>query len=1192
MGRVRPCPAVLAGLAALALGVSLLSARAGHAQEGAAVAPTAPQAEDGADVGDSPDAPKPDAPKEEPMLPPNAPISDATAKARYEAMRDAVRAFEREAQEARDEVRRLAERKYKERRAKIEDNYKRAIDPIVIAERIKRLDAIASFERFLERHPKDPEFTPDALFRLAELYFEKYDDDYQAQMGEWKVAYKTWVESGSKGEPPIEPAKHFEKTIALYEKLIAEYPDYRLVDGAYYLLGYTQRAQGLTEEGVNTWLTLVRRYPKSRFYGEVWFRIGDQRFDEEKWDDAIAAFLNVVPLKDSDFYDKGLYKLAWTYYLVNRFDESVTRFFELLDYSAANKDELTGETGSVLEEESIQYVAISFGDDNWKRPDYTRLLSGAAIGAPDAEVAVDYVRFAKDYFNTVAAGDGGKRKPYERDVMARLGQNLFKQSKHEQAVAALETAIALDQLHRDAPKLQDMIVQAWVRERQFDKANVARDVLVKTYASGGPWNKRWVNDGEALKAAEDFARTNLYSAALYYHQQATQYFNDERQDLGVQYFRAASDAYKTYLDRYPHDKNAYELSYYLAETYYYSLRFEEAVAAYERTRDSPAGSKYRAESGLNAVYAYEKIIDAAVASGRLEKKDIFAGKRPDPNGPAGAAGAKQEIPELRRKYVAAIDKFLEKGADHDMAPAFGYRAGEVLYSYGHYDEAVKRFETVVTKFPQSEAAKFAANLILDDLLARKDWVGAASYAEKFEREGVGGGDTAEFAKIKGGAQFNLATKTLEDGRKLRDEGKLAEGNALLESGAEQYLKLVAQDPKREFADKMVYNAALSLESARRPLKAAALYERLYKEYPDSEHAAEAMFRVASKNEQAFNFEKSVDTYLQLVRTYPKSERRADAQINAALALEGQQKYEKAAAEFERFATLFPEKPEAPDVFFRAAVVHKKRKAPNAEIEVLSRFIRRYESRAAQAPKVIEAYSRMGELYGELGQPAKAADAHRAAVKNFDRARASPAAAYFAAKSAFALGEQSYLSFARLGITSKNSKQQIKELTAKSERLTKVEAELKDIITTYKAAEWSLAALYRIGSLYDNVQQTVLKSPCPDDVRRIAGEIACDEYRNAIEDQAFAVEEKAVEAYKTALSKSRELHIQNDWTRKTLLALNLLRPADFPIDKEPLARPAKGATMPISPVLPDGGAGEIKAAGPGPAEQQLKTGGAQ
>ena len=220
---------------------------------------------------------------------------------------------------------------------------------------------------------------------------------------------------------------------------------------------------------------------------------------------------------------------------------------------------------------------------------------------------------------------------------------------------------------------------------------------------------------------------------------------------------------------------------------------------------------------------------------------------------------------------------------------------------------------------------------------------------------------------------------------------------------------------------------------------------------------------------------------------------------------------------------------------------------------------------------------------------RATESYQAAVKTFERAKGSPSAAYFAAKSAFQLAEQDYARYARLGITSKNSKVQMKELEAKSQRLVAVETSFKNIITTYKAAEWSLASLYRVGALYDNLQQTVLKSPCPDDVRRLAGEVACDEYRNLIEDRAFAVEEKAVEAYRTALNKAKELRLQNLWTRRTLEATNLLRPAEFPIDKEPISRPQKGASPPLGPALPDGGAPVLKALGPGPGEQAQKGG---
>src|SRR5689334_309781 len=80
-------------------------AKAEGKAEGKAVSPTSPQAEDKADVGDSPDAPK-KVKKEAPKLPPNAPIDDSTTKARYQSLKDAVDAFEAEARESRDEVRR------------------------------------------------------------------------------------------------------------------------------------------------------------------------------------------------------------------------------------------------------------------------------------------------------------------------------------------------------------------------------------------------------------------------------------------------------------------------------------------------------------------------------------------------------------------------------------------------------------------------------------------------------------------------------------------------------------------------------------------------------------------------------------------------------------------------------------------------------------------------------------------------------------------------------------------------------------------------------------------------------------------------------------------------------------------------------------------------------------------------------
>lgn len=1161
--------------------VAMLLHDAALAQGG--VSPTAPQAEDQADVGDmtTPAA----APGPVPELPPGQVLSDATAKDRAEALDDAYRVFEGHARDFKEQLRELTERKYKDRRSQIEGRYRRQLDPVVAEERRRRAQAIEAFERFIDVQGADRVYMPDALFRLAELYYERVDDEYQIALAEYRAGHQRWKADGGQGDPPAEPLKRFDPSIALYRRLINEFPEYRLLDGAYYLLGYTLRQQGDDVDGITAWKTLVERFPQSRFQAEVWFRIGDQAFDDEDWEGAIAAFSNVTPYKDSDYYDKSLYKLAWTYYLVNRFEDAVGRFFELLDYSWAKKSQGDGEAGSVLEDEAVQYVAISFGDDNWPRPsEYKKLISGVSVNDPDALVEIDHVRFAIDWF--ARTGDGRPR-PFERDVIAKLGDNLFRQSRHAQAVVALDRALALDPLHRDAPRLQDQIVQCWVRERQFENAATAREVLLKTYSKGSSWARAFANDAEALRDAEDLARSNLYFAAVYYHQQATSYFNASRTDLGVQYFKLASTAYEDYLGRYPHDKNAYELGYYLAETYYYSLRFPDAVVQYERTRDSTAGTKYRAESALNAVYSWEQIIEAAQAAGSLERRPISAG------GPREAK-APEDVPPLRQSYVAAIDKFLIGGAEHEMAPAFGYRAGEVFYAYAHYDEAVRRFRLVVDKFPSSEAARFAANFILDDLLARKDWKAAAETAAAFSAQKVGGDDVDVFSKIQGGARFNIARETLESGAKMMEEGQITAGIAKLESGAEQYLLLLSEDPKRDFADVMMYNAALSFEKARRPLRAADLYERLFEEYPTSEYAPEAMFRVANKNEQAFNFDKAVTTYLALVKKYPTSERRADAQINAALALEGQQKHADAAAEFERYATLFPARADAAAVFFRASLVHKRRGAADAEQAVLKRFIARYGATSAEGPRVVEAWARIGDIHGaQKASKAAAVAAYKSAVSTWAKNPTAGTGAYFAAQSAFALAEDDFAAYEKLKIVSKSSNNQVKELEAKSAKLTAVEGTYKQIITTYKVGEWSLAALYRIGGLYDNLQRAVLASPCPDEIKRQYGDLGCDEYANAVEDNAFNVQQKAIANYQVADQKAKEFKLANTWTRKTEEALSLLAPEQFPLDKQPLA-PAGDATTSsaaLGLLMPDGGAPDLKSIGPGPAELQL-TGGVQ
>jgi hypothetical protein len=54
----------------------------------------------------------------------------------------------------------------------------------------------------------------------------------------------------------------------------------------------------------------------------VWTRIGEIYFDKNEKNSlelAIAAYQKVLQFKDSPYYDKALYKVAWTYYRLDSF---------------------------------------------------------------------------------------------------------------------------------------------------------------------------------------------------------------------------------------------------------------------------------------------------------------------------------------------------------------------------------------------------------------------------------------------------------------------------------------------------------------------------------------------------------------------------------------------------------------------------------------------------------------------------------------------------------------------------------------------------------------------------------------------------------------------------------------------------------------------------------------------------------
>ncbi|HEY3356317.1 MAG TPA: tetratricopeptide repeat protein [Polyangia bacterium] len=135
---------------------------------------------------------------------------------------------------------------------------------------------------------------------------------------------------------------------------------------------------------------------------------------------------------------------------------------------------------------------------------------------------------------------------------------------------------------------------------------------------------------------------------------------------------------------------------------------------------------------------------------------------------------------------------------------------------------------------------------------------------------------------------------------------------------------------------------------------------------------------------------------------------------------------------------------------------------------------------------------------------------------------------------------------------------------KSKFLEATSAQLQSVITL-KQAHWAIAALARIGQLYQNFadQLYTVEIPKAPKVPGLTGESYddfvqqfVDTYCDQMSDQAEPLDRKATEGFTKCLAKSTELFWYNEWSAMCEQELYQLKPRDYPMAVEIRAQPGK------------------------------------
>lgn len=1176
------------------LAAGLAIAPAASAQPGASPASSAPRPRpdrSAADPGAGPEG-LPAAPPSGPGLGPPRPVPSPIRTNPIQLSpkeKDELRDIEAEytrfvnaADQHDSRMRAIARREYDTRTAELQKRYAERIARAEADRGRRHTDTVALLEKFLRDHPAHDQFTPDAMFRLADLYIDLADEEVEA-----KIAAQEAGGAADTGAPDAAAlVADYSRSTALWQDILTRFPSYRQTPSTLYLLAYYNKTKD-ERRSLQVFLALacanrfkwndapskpptrqealkrIERkdlrdpyadcapYPgaDAELIRHAWVRgVADYHFTiPGELDEAIAAYLKVANGgNESKLYAESLYKLAWSYYKRDRLIDSIRRFDESVKLydavvAAGNPPPLE------LRDESIQYISVAFTDP-WE-------------GETDSNPGKAFERAQAFY-------KGRENEPHVRDVWVAMGKAFTELQAWDQAVDSYRIAIGPPwELNPANPVVHQEIVNVFEAKGDKFAADAAAAELATRYAPGTPWFAANEKDREAMDNQRRIAERALYAATRNTHSAATQLRKDyeaagkkdpqAKQDYLAMYGKAV-ELYRQFIATYAESDYVYEFSFLEGEALYWSERYPEAIAQYKWVRDHrDLGTKYYIDAARSVVQSYEAEAQREVDAGRLQplKVPTVAELKalPQPWQP-------QAIPQVYLELQDEYDRYQNIVADPKAAPQQGINAALISLAYFHTEDAIARFGKVMDKFCGSPEAATSKDGILAIYEAQANFDAIETTNKRFIAARCGDEKAIQLAMSQNRSlNFSRADERYRKG----------EYAAAAEAFYRFYKTAADNDPDLPVA---LFNAGVSYKLADKPKTAIALFkeftEKKSRAFQDSPFYLKAMGLQAASYQAAFDYDNAVKTYLALYDTAHKAKRMGikppeplpgekpqtldqiglDAMYNAALASELGRDFKKAIELYNQYGAIEPDRRKKDRALWSVAGIYRQQGDINQMTEVLDRWRARYGRDAGNEDDYVQSFYDIAAANKRKGRAAAARTAGEATIKAW-KARG----AIKNSRGARLAGEWQ-LQFAEDWYASnwepyqlKTAARTLNEAKAQAAQLDRIKVQAEDkylALDPYGVVEYSMAAKVRFGDIQYSAAQKIADAPIPVPVARSGN----DEVIAAYETQRDANLKKKLDEAKLQWSEVYELAkrggVSNKWSRKALENLGREFPGEY------------------------------------------------
>ena len=727
---------------------------------------------------------------------------------------------------------------------------------------------------------------------------------------------------------------------------------------------------------------------------------------------------------------------------------------------------------------------------------------------------------------------GPEGNPYYLDAQYFRGWALFKQNRLEDSLLSFTEMI-------DEHFPDDETLMA-ADGAELEVLNDTLRIMALMFDYLGDWNE--------IARFYDEHGTRYFEYRIY-AELSNQYYEKK-------YYKSSASTLRAFVDRFPQDDRAPLYYRRLISGYekagYPMLRRKHKEIFIERFG---VGSPYWESHGeevrtLITVALGDYIWDLATfAHGWGQQTKSSSDKRERLEQAAG----------WYREYIRSFPKAPDAVKAH-------FLLAEISYGIGNYDDARNNYEIVAYQYPFYEnaaeagyAALLAYNKYKPTPEEEARWrqltvASAKRFVLEFpqdERRGTVLVNTAEMllADEYYGQALTTARLAQESGVELPPRysygASLVQGHSAFELGKfdEAEIALLAASEyselnRKQRADLRQKSAAAIYKQGEaaqeeNPEEAVAQWLRLAEVVPESDLRENAEYDAATLLMQIEDFARAEEVLLGFRENHPNSKFSNDIRSKLIIAYEGQGEWRQAAFELKTISDSGTDDEEKRIAAFQSAEYFEKAEDFDNAIVMYRRYAHTYKRPFDPA---IEAHYKLDQIYAKLGEEEKRRfwldkiiSLHsRAGDDKTDRSR------YLASKAAFELGEFDRRRFDEIEITLPLAKSIVRKNNAMQGALKRYTQAVE-----MEVLEFTTPATFHIGDMYAKFSRGLMESERPAGM----DELEEEEYTFLLEDQAFPLEEAAIDIHQTNISRTYD-GLYDQWVKKSFRSMARLMPGQY------------------------------------------------